>query len=99
MLQHHLPLKFILEYFVPNSLHSKQYQSSAKTKIINIIDKTKMIKQKRADKSRSEWLKMPTETSNDSTTYHLLYLKALTTCTACFQLAFKLLNLTINDNC
>lgn len=33
MLRHHLPLKFILEYFVPNSLHSKQYQSSDKTKI------------------------------------------------------------------
>lgn len=87
MLQHHLPLKFILEYFVHNSLHSKQYQSSDKTKSTH------------DDESLWRFLKMSTKTFNNSTIYHHLHLQTPATCTACFQLVFKLFNLTINDSC
>lgn len=86
MLRQRFPRKFTLEYLVRNSLQSKQYQSSIKTKPTY------------ADKYLSKGLKTQKKVFNDNAIDHHQNLKIFT-CATGLQLAFKPLNHTISDSC
>lgn len=84
MLWQPFPCKFTLEYFVQNSVQSKQYQSSVKTKPTH------------ADKYFSKGLKnAEKKNSNDNTIDHHQHLKIFTCAT---DLPLKPFNHTINDS-
>lgn len=86
MLRQGFPHKFTLEYLVHNSLQSKQYQSSIKTKPTY------------SDKYFSKGLKTQKKVFNNNAIDHHQHLKILR-CATGLQLAFKPFNHTISDSC